>query len=406
MIIKLHNWLIANDQPMTDEVQITRQLAIYSSIVNATTHGFLGLMFYWLGAATMVYYNFFIVFFFICLTFLARRNKLNLCWLLSAIEISIHSWLATYELGQIANFHLYILVSSGLWFLLSAPMVFKFGLTAFSTIITLILIAMTPIYPTDYDLDTVKTIGYINTVAQFGLLALIAGVYSMVVKQMRNRLNKEYSRSEALLQNILPKSIAIRLKENPEMVIADRFHECSVLFSDIVNFTQLSEKLSAVELVSVLNQIFSRFDNLIDKYKMEKIKTIGDAYMVASGVPKPNDKHAHLLADFALEMRNEMINFRNETGHNISIRIGMHSGNAVAGIIGKRKFSYDLWGDTVNTASRMESHGEQGRVHLTETTYQLLKGTYEMEERGELHIKGKGLMKTYFLNNKIQHSNS
>jgi adenylate cyclase len=403
MLIKIHNWLTAETIEMTDEVRITRILAIYSSLVNSLTHFLMMLLFYWLNSRILIYYNIGAVLFFLGLGTLAYRNKLNLFWILSAFEFVLHSWMATIELGQISNFHLYIMVSSGLWFLLAAPLWFKFGLTFFSTVFMIALVYIAPIYPSEgYDIETITVIGRINNVFQFFLLALIAGVYSLIVKNMRHRLDIEYARSEALLHNILPHCIASRLKENPDQTIADGFQECSVLFSDIVNFTPLSAKLSAHELVEILNQIFSIFDELVDQHQLEKIKTIGDAYMVASGVPKLNPDHAFHLADFALDMQREMTRFRIESGHDINLRMGIHSGSVVAGIIGKRKFAYDLWGDTVNIASRMESHGKPGMIHISQKTHTLLKGQYEMEARGEQKIKGKGTMNTYFLIKKLE----
>ena len=255
MLLRIHNWLTAETITMTDEVRISRILAVYSALVCSLTHGFLIFIFYWLGAWSLVYYNIFIVFFFLYVGVLARENKLNQSWILSASEFALHSWLATSELGQVSNFHLYIMVSSGLWFLLSRPLWFKFGLTAFSTIFMISLLYITPIYPSEsYELETIALIGKINIVIQFALLGLISGVYSLTVKKMRHNLDLEYSRSERLLRNILPNTIAHRLKENPNQTIADRFPECSVLFSDIVNFTPLSTQLSARELVDILNK--------------------------------------------------------------------------------------------------------------------------------------------------------
>ena len=206
----------------------------------------------------------------------------------------------------------------------------------------------------------------------------------------------EKARAEELLLNVLPSSIAERLKRG-QRPIADGFPRVSVLFADIVGFTKMSERVTPVELVDRLNRMFSSFDDLADKLKLEKIKTIGDAYMVAGGLHSHEYDHAQTIAEMALAMQRRALDFSREFGESLSIRIGIHTGPVVAGVIGKRKFIYDVWGDTVNTASRMESHGEPGTVHVTDETRQLLKEMYVLTPRGEIDVKGKGLMRTWFL---------
>jgi len=209
-------------------------------------------------------------------------------------------------------------------------------------------------------------------------------------------LAAEKARAEELLLNVLPASIAERLKRG-QRPIADGFPRVSVLFADIVGFTKMSERVTPVELVDRLNRMFSSFDDLADKLKLEKIKTIGDAYMVAGGLHSHEYDHAQTIAEMALAMQRRALEFSREFGEDLSIRIGIHSGPVVAGVIGKRKFIYDVWGDTVNTASRMESHGEPGTVHVTDETRQLLKEMYVLSPRGEIMVKGKGAMRTWFL---------
>jgi adenylate cyclase len=209
-------------------------------------------------------------------------------------------------------------------------------------------------------------------------------------------LQAEQEKSERLLLNILPVPIAARLKESPD-VIADAFAGVSVLFADIVDFTRLADRLSPAEVVALLNRVFSAFDVLTQRHHLEKIKTIGDAYMVAAGLPIPRVDHAEAMAEMALDMREEVDRCGREVGFPLAIRIGIDSGPVVAGVIGRSKFIYDLWGDTVNTASRMESHGLAGHIQVTGRTYERLKGRYELRERGELDVKGKGPMPTYFL---------
>ncbi|MFY7999629.1 MAG: adenylate/guanylate cyclase domain-containing protein [Candidatus Kapaibacteriota bacterium] len=215
------------------------------------------------------------------------------------------------------------------------------------------------------------------------------------------RLDIAHEQSESLLLNILPAQIALRLKTG-ERAIADKFDSVTVLFADIVGFTKLSARTTPEALVEGLNAIFGRFDELAKKYNIEKIKTIGDAYMVAGGLPERSEDHAERVALFALDILAVMQDtaLRTSNGETVQIRIGIHTGDAVAGVIGTSKFSYDLWGDTVNTASRMESHGEAGRIHVSEAFYESVKGTsaaFTFEERGEIEVKGKGVMRTWFL---------
>jgi class 3 adenylate cyclase len=238
-------------------------------------------------------------------------------------------------------------------------------------------------------------------------------------------LQQEQEKSERLLLNILPQPVADRLKQSPE-VIAERFEEVTVLFADIVGFTALSARISPEELVNLLNDIFSRFDGLADKYGLEKIKTIGDAYMAVAGLPMPRPDHAAAAAEMALEMLHEIAAVANGQ---LQVRIGLHTGPVVAGVIGKKKFSYDLWGNTVNTASRMESHGLAGQIQVTQATYEALqpgcatpgppflppRGGEEggdpregeeggrpgykflCEPRGKIQVKGQGELTTYLL---------
>jgi urea transport system substrate-binding protein len=202
--------------------------------------------------------------------------------------------------------------------------------------------------------------------------------------------------SDRLLLNILPEAIAKRLKQD-ENTIADSFEEVTVLFADIVSFTQLSSHISPHELVKQLNEIFSTFDRLAQRHGLEKIKTIGDAYMVVGGLPTPRADHAEAIAKMALDMQREIHRFKRDDGEPFHIRIGISSGPVVAGVIGLNKFIYDLWGDTVNIASRMESQGIPDYIQVTAATYERLRHQFQFEERGIIQIKGKGEMLTYFL---------
>ena len=215
-------------------------------------------------------------------------------------------------------------------------------------------------------------------------------------KQTEAALYIQQEKTNKLLLNILPKSIANRLKED-EITIADTFDDVTVLFADLVGFTQLSSQVSATELVEILNQVFSEFDRLTELYKLEKIKTIGDCYMVVGGLPERDINHPSAIANMALHMQEIIIEFNEITKHQLSLRIGINTGSVIAGVIGLKKFIYDLWGDTVNIASRMESQGLPNLIQVTPTSYDRLKEDYRFSERGPIMVKGKGEMKTYIL---------
>ncbi|MDJ1182097.1 adenylate/guanylate cyclase domain-containing protein [Roseofilum casamattae] len=219
-------------------------------------------------------------------------------------------------------------------------------------------------------------------------------------KKIEIALFYQKKQTEKLLHNILPQRIAELLKQTSG-AIAEQFDAVTVLFADIVGFTQLSEEKSASELVALLNWIFSKFDQITEECRLEKIKTIGDAYMVVGGLPTPRYDHAEAIANMALRMQDAIAEFNQETDGDFQIRIGINTGPVVAGVIGKKKFSYDLWGDTVNTASRMESHGIPGQIQVTEATYHVLKTSYRLRHRGKIEIKGKGEMDTYILLGKL-----
>ncbi|MEG3990029.1 adenylate/guanylate cyclase domain-containing protein [Microcoleus sp. S28C3] len=213
------------------------------------------------------------------------------------------------------------------------------------------------------------------------------------------QLELEQAKSEQLLLNVLPAAIALRLKDN-EHNIAESFAEVTVMFADIVGFTELSSRISATAVVEVLNDIFSAFDHLADRHGLEKIKTIGDAYMVVGGLPTAREDHAEAVANMAIDMLHEIRLLSLEHSEPFSIRIGISSGPVVAGVIGLKKFIYDLWGNTVNIASRMESHGITGCIQVTAETYEILKDKYTFQKRGAIQVKGKGYMVTYLLTGK------
>ena len=220
-------------------------------------------------------------------------------------------------------------------------------------------------------------------------------LHRQVIEEQNRETERLRAESERLLLNVLPVSIAERLKRFDP--IADHFSDASILFADLVGFTEFSACKTPSEIVIILNRIFSEFDKLTDRYGLEKIKTIGDAYMVVSGLPSPRPEHLESIAEMALEMQHTIEKLSKDNGTNLQLRVGINSGPVVAGIIGIKKFSYDLWGDTVNVASRMEALGLPGKIQVSEAVFQALKDRFTFEQRGLIPVKGKGEMMTYLL---------
>jgi adenylate cyclase len=263
---------------------------------------------------------------------------------------------------------------------------------AFVATIALALALSEVVRPNGADLPNgfVRTFDVLNIV----LVSLVAML--LLVTFARGR-DAAQARVEALLLNVLPAEIAQRLQSDPNS-IADHFDDASILFADVVDFTPLANRLDAREVVGLLDRLFTSFDELVDRYEVEKIKTIGDCYMVAAGVPRQRPDHAHALAGLALEMRECAKRcLPDGIDHDLRLRIGISSGPVVAGVIGRRRFLYDLWGDTVNMASRMESHGTPDEIQITRSTWELLRGDFVTEPIGLVDVKGKGEIETWRL---------
>jgi class 3 adenylate cyclase len=250
--------------------------------------------------------------------------------------------------------------------------------------------------PEIVDLAFTKWMVVLTSVVVVVFIGAISLYFREIVDTTEAELQAEKKRSEELLLNILPKETADRLKEG-ETVIADRAENVSVLFADLVDSTPMAESLSPNDLVEVLNSIFTPFDDLADQLGLEKIKTIGDAYMVVGGLPRPRDDHLDAIADMALGMREQLSQHHDPRTGTLRMRFGIDTGPVVAGVIGRRKFSYDLWGNTVVTAARMESQGIPGRIQVTEKVRDALENRYAFEGRRRLEVKGKGMLTTYFL---------
>jgi adenylate cyclase len=263
---------------------------------------------------------------------------------------------------------------------------------AFAATILLALVLSEVVRPDGADLPE----GFVRTFDVLNIVVVSFIAMLLLVTFARGR-DAAQARVEALLLNVLPADVAQRLQSDPNS-IADHFDEASILFADVVDFTPLSSRLDAREVVALLDRLFTSFDELVDRYEVEKIKTIGDCYMVAAGVPRRRPDHAHALAWLAIEMRECAKRCLPESdGRDVRLRIGISSGPVVAGVIGRRRFLYDLWGDTVNMASRMESHGTPDEIQITRSTWELLDDHFVTEPMGLVDVKGKGEIETWRL---------
>ncbi|MBI9098260.1 MAG: adenylate/guanylate cyclase domain-containing protein [Spirochaetaceae bacterium] len=249
-------------------------------------------------------------------------------------------------------------------------------------------------------MDIVQSIfGLISYLVAAAVSAFISSMHYSL-KNTKKDLEEEHKKAQLLLSNIFPDSIAERLK-NGESLIADRYIESTILFCDLVGFTHFSRHHSPEEMVSVLDELISSFDILSESYGLEKIKTIGDAYLVVCGLPEKREDHAVAIATMALAMIRVVEEFNSRMELDLKVRIGIHSGPVIGGVIGKKKFTFDIWGDTVNIASRLESHGIPGEIQVSRETYMLLKDIFDFEKRGTIEIKNVGEVKTWLLKGEI-----
>lgn len=329
-------------------------------------------------------------------------------WILSSVPVAT-LLTSAYFVGNGAGLQLYLIVIWTLLFLLFTRREIK-ALVLFSAIYWLgfLLIEYRFTAPgLDYPFPDgiIEQIYGLSVTGTFAAVALVVGLFFAEIHRAEKRLQQEYERSESLLLNILPASIAERLKHQHEdsnsktsgRLIADSVPEATVLFADIVGFTPLSERLPPASLVDLLNRIFSRFDAIVQQHGLEKIKTIGDAYMLVGGLPQARPDHCQAVALAALDMREALASLNVAEQQSLQIRIGLHCGPLTAGVIGRHKFAYDIWGDTVNIASRLESHSLPGQIQVSKSVYQKLGKDFDFETRGEIELKGRGRMPTWFL---------
>jgi class 3 adenylate cyclase len=372
---------------------------LYWYVGAAASHALLIPLFYFLDRPVLAVFNIASTAIFVACTWLQKRDHASSAFMLASIEICVHAILSTLLLGMETGFFFYILLLSGIAIL--GPLK-EMRLRIFSSAMFAGLAAVLCAYvlangaddPLGFEWTAVFLIANILLLVLF--LAVILRSYDHAVSAAETALQMEHGRSEALLDNIMPPEVSARLKQGEEP-IADSHPQVTVLFADIVGFTERSASMPPERLIELLNNAFTRFDQLVERYDLEKIKTIGDAYMVVGGVPQARDDHAQAVAGLALDMIRASDEISRTTGEPFSVRIGINSGPVVAGVIGETKLAYDLWGDVVNTASRMESHGEPGKVQITSATRELLDGSFACEPREGVDIKGKGVMTTYYL---------
>lgn len=346
------------------------------------------------GVAFMAWYNVFVSALFAAggLAWLRYAGPMWFMIVLWLIEVPLHAFLGTLFSGLETLFWIVPLTSAVACLLMSqfswqTRAIVSGLMTATSGMCGTFAFFISPLSPLSD--GSVLYLFVTNFVGVLSAIVVYLGINQYLVKTAETRLTEEFDRAEGLLRNILPDPIALRLKDG-ERVIANEHKEVSVIFADIVDFTEASAKLTPGELVETLNVIFSEFDALADKYGAEKIKTIGDAYMVVVGVPDAQRRHAEVAVELALEMQGAAAALRGRTHFDVRLRIGINSGPVVAGVIGQRKFAYDLWGDAVNVASRMESQGMPGQVLITEETAKLLPRRFAVVSKGVRDVKGKG----------------
>lgn len=362
-------------------------------------HTLLLVVFYLLSLPILSLYNGISILTFVVALYLNEKRHFYAAMTLAYIEITIHQVFVTYMIGWETGFHIFLIFNMMLPLLTQRGHVLWKSIIMGSSFIAYFYLLINlrtnqPISPLPMSIES--TFAIFNKLSFIFILLLIAEGFNRTVLRYEDKLSKEINYANSLLLNILPRSVVKKVGRQSG-AIAQGYDSVSVLFADIVGFTSFAEKISPDRLVELLDKLFTRFDLLVEEYHCEKIKTIGDAYMVSAGVPVKRKDHAECCVKFAKAMLDEVVQFNEEEKTNLSIRIGIHSGPIVAGVIGEKKFSYDLWGDTVNTASRMESSGLPGEIQISPSTKELLGNNIYLKERGEISIKGKGAVKTYLV---------
>ena len=357
-------------------------------------------LFLWINVPEMALINTFSVIAWALVLYCIRQMMFSTAWILFTAEIMLHAGFCSHYVGWGFGNQYFLFTLVGMSFLLPRKIYLSMTIAVAAVIEFVLLSRWSNETPWNGNPDLLYLLNVINIVIALGISVFDTLHYQWIIHQTEAELKRANSKSEKLLANVFPLAILEKLK-NKEEPIAERFDSASVFFADIMGFTSLSEKLSPVELVNLLDKLFSLFDGLVIKHNVEKIKTIGDAYMVAAGVPTLIKNHAEKLANFALDFKICLADFNLKNNQSLRMRVGINSGPIVAGVIGKSRFIYDLWGDCVNTAARMESHGMAEEIHISEHTYKLISDKFTFESRGIIEVKGKGPMPTYFLRGTI-----
>lgn len=361
------------------------------------------ILFWLIDVKPLAIFNIFSVGLYVINIIINRKGYYRLTTTIGVLEIIAHQLLGSFLIGYDAGFSIFLLVVSIYPFMMPAwkgmlkAILFSSCLTGY-LVIDIFMRHRTPVYLLDNVM--LDTIYFSNVLFGFIILALMFAYFHYAVTVAESKLELAYQKSEDLLLNILPKEIAEEIKENGRTE-ARQFDSVTVLFADIENFTRFSENLPPAVIVSEIDITFKAFDEIIGHYNIEKIKTIGDAYMCASGIPLPSHTHAVDMVRAAISMQefvNLLANQRKHEGkESFAMRIGIHTGPVVAGVVGMKKFVYDIWGDTVNIAARMQTSSEAGRINISGTTFNLVKDHFECTHRGKMEAKHKGMINMYYV---------
>lgn len=358
-----------------------------------------------LNILPMYYFNMFsVTCFCVCIFLLGQFKNVNIVFFITVFEVVIHQILADYFLGSMIGSHFLILILVVFPYLVEKEH-FHVGIPT-SVFCILVFFACEIVFSRTRPIyilskNTITTIRYINIIASITVVFTLIVIFKLIISYIEYNLEHLNQKNRALLENILPKKVISNLQEtgrtDPEL-----FHNVSVMFTDIVNFTTLSMDLPPEVLISELNDIFTKFDSIMDKYNCVRIKTIGDAYLAVCGLPEPNPNHTRNIVHAALECRDYLAERNRTAAHKWTIRLGVNDGDVVAGIVGVKKYIYDVFGDAVNVASRMESNSEEMKICVSRAVYDQVKSDFHYVSRQEKEIKGRGMMEIFFIEKNAQ----
>jgi adenylate cyclase len=377
-----------------------RQLMTFGIPIFLMQHLLFAVLFTWQQIIPLAIFNGAATLLYLCLYLFHLRTRLiTLIVLLSTLEMTLFVPITVYYVGWSAGFQFWLFTHMATVFVayrlhrlvrvgLTVPILCNFIL------VFVVLRPLSAISPVPGRIETI--LYYYNSISVMVTVSISMFYFNIFAERAETGFHDEHIRVRSLLLNILPEKIVTRLKGKQES-FAEKIDDCTILFADIVGFTGLSSRMDATELVDMLNGLFTRFDDLVDRFRLEKIKTIGDAYMAACGIPEPVEEHEQRTVECALGMLRAVEEFNTQHATSLALRIGVHTGSVVAGVIGKKKFSYDLWGDTVNIASRMESHGVAGSIQVSDQTASRLDGKFSISRRDAVEVKGKGNMITWLV---------